>query len=101
MRVCWMVNVLQSLNGTAAQEECCARVMLGLTRTHAGRHDVKVAIASRDCVTRIASQVERCHACGESFVCSDGDHVISTNIACFGHLVAYDEFSTGMNHSRS
>jgi hypothetical protein len=74
---------------------CCAKVMLGRTRTHAGRHNVKVAIASRDCVTRIASQDERCRACEESFVCSDGDHAKSTNIACFGYLVAYDEFSTG------
>jgi hypothetical protein len=75
--------------------------MLGPTRAHAGRPDVRVAIASRDGVTRIASQDERCHACGESIECSGGDSVISTNIACFGHLVACDAFSTGMNHSRS
>jgi hypothetical protein len=82
---------------------CCVvtGVILGLTRTHAGRHDMKVAIEIRDCVTQIASQDERCHSCEESFMCSDGDHVIKTNNAYSGHLVAYDEFSTGMNHSRS
>jgi hypothetical protein len=80
---------------------CCARVMLGVTRTHAGRHGVKVATASRDGVTWIALQDEWCRACGESIECSGGGSVISTNIACLSHLVAHGAFSTGTNHSRS